>query len=144
MPDGAPPKYRAQYATQAKKLAKLGATDRELADFFQVSERTLNSWKTEHPRFLQALKLGKKTSDDRVQQSLYNRAMGYSHPDTHVSVHEGVVTLTPLIKHYPPDTTACIFWLKNRRPDLWREKVDHTVGGDPKRPIHISPDDANL
>jgi hypothetical protein len=123
---GRPSKYRPEYAEQAAKLCKLGATDRELADFFQVAESTLNLWKLEHSEFSESLKLGKDEADKRVEQSLYHRAVGYSHPDTHVSNFQGDVTLTPITKFYPPETTACIFWLKNRNPEAWRDRVEHT------------------
>jgi hypothetical protein len=63
--------------------------------------------------------------------------MGYSHPDVHVSNYQGEITVTPLVKHYAPDPVACIFWLKNRRPDLWRDKVDHSLTGKDGGPIII-------
>lgn len=144
MAAGRPTKYRATYAKQAKQLCQLGATDRELAEFFEVSEVTLNAWKTQYPKFLKSLKLGKDAADTRVEQSLYHRAMGYSHPEVHVSNYQGEVTLTPLIKHYPPDSTACIFWLKNRKPAEWRDKVDHELAGKGGGPIVISSTDADL
>lgn len=125
---GRPSKYRATYAKQAAKLCKLGATDRELAQFFEVSEVTINAWKAKYTGFLKALKAGKGEADDRVERSLYQRAVGYAHPDVHISSYEGDVTLTEIVKHYPPDTTAAIFWLKNRRKDEWRDKTttEHT------------------
>lgn len=127
---GRPSSYKPEYAEQAQKLCRLGATDKELADFFGVQERTINNWKAEHPVFLQSLKEGKGLADAEVADKLYRRATGYSHPDTHVSNYQGLITLTPLTKHYPPDTTAAIFWLKNRRPDLWRDKPEELDGGD--------------
>jgi len=126
---GRPSLYKPEYVVQATKLCLLGATDRELADFFKVSEQTLNSWKTQHTEFLESLKVGKEQADQRVERSLYQRALGYSHPDVHVSNFQGLVTLTPIIKHYPPETTAGIFWLKNRRPEEWRDRIEH-VGKD--------------
>lgn len=123
---GRPSLYKPEYVEQAKKLCLLGATDRELADFFKVSEQTLNSWKTQHPEFLESLKVGKDQADQRVERSLYQRAVGYSHPDVHVSNFQGMVTLTPITKHYPPETTAGIFWLKNRKPEEWRDRIEHT------------------
>lgn len=133
-----PSKYQAVFCEQSEKLCKLGATDRELADFFEVSESTLNLWKLEYPEFSESLKHGKEVADQRVEQSLYHRAMGYSHDAVHVSNYQGEVTLTPIIERYPPDTTACIFWLKNRQPEQWRDvqkieqtltvKVDDTTG----------------
>lgn len=123
-----PSKFKPEFVEQAGKLAGLGATDREIANFFQVDERTLNRWKIEHEAFCQSLKLGKDAADERVVRSLYRRAVGYDHDDVHFSAYEGVVTETPYVKHYPPDTTAAIFWLKNRRKDEWRDKstLEHT------------------
>lgn len=129
MPAGRPSKYSPAFAEQATKLCKLGATDRELADFFKVSESTLNNWKSAHPEFMESLKRGKDESDARVEQSLYRRALGYSHDSMHVSNYQGEVTLTPIVEHYAPDTVACIFWLKNRKPELWRDKVETAHSG---------------
>lgn len=125
-PIGRPSAYKPDYAEKAAKICKLGATDAELADIFGVSTVTLNAWKHGYPEFLNALKVGKGEADDRVERSLFQRAIGYSHPDTHVSNYQGHITLTPITKHYPPDTVAAIFWLKNRRKDEWRDRHDHT------------------
>lgn len=119
---GRPSKYKPEFVAQARKLADLGQTDREIAEFFEVDERTLHRWKHEHDDFCQSLTLGKAGPDARVEKSLYHRAIGYSHDDVHVSTYEGQVTLTPIVKHYPPDGTSAFFWLKNRKPHLWREK----------------------
>lgn len=124
---GRPSLYQAEYDKQAKKLGKLGATDKEVADFFGVTEQTINNWKVEFPSFFESLKAGKTQADANVASRLYARAMGYSHPEVHVSNFQGEVTLTPLTKHYPPDSTAAIFWLKNRRPDQWRDRRDVEV-----------------
>jgi len=126
---GRPTAYRAEYCEQAKKLTQLGATDRELADFFKVVISTISLWKTEHQAFSDALKLGKEEADRRVEHSLYHRAMGYSHEAVKIFCDkEGNVTQVPYTEHYPPDTTACIFWLKNRKQQLWRDvhKVEHS------------------
>lgn len=131
---GRPTKYRSEYAKQGKKLAQMGATDLVMADFFEVDVRTLYRWKAEHPAFCQALKVGKKVADDRVEESLWRRATGYVHDDVHITTFEGEVTQTPILKHYPPDPTSMIFWLKNRRPAEWRDKIEHTGdGGGPLR-----------
>lgn len=127
MAGGRPTKFKAEYVQQAAKLCKLGATDRELADFFGVAESTLHLWKLEHPKFSESLKIGKEQADLRVKRSLYARAVGYSHPDVHVSNFQGAVTLTPIVKHYPPDPTSGIFWLKNRDPENWRDKIEASL-----------------
>ena len=125
---GRPTKYKEEFNKYACKLAEKGFTDKELAEMFGVTEKTLNLWKKDYPDFLQSLKEGKEIADQKVKMALFQRATGYSHPSVHVSQDKGVVTLTPIIKHYPPDTTACIFWLKNRCPDEFRDKVDHEHG----------------
>ena len=129
MATGRPSKYKPAFAKQAAKLCKMGATDKELADFFEVSEVTINAWKAKYSDFLKSLKAGKGEADDRVERSLYQRAVGYSHPDTHISNYQGEITVTDIVKHYPPDTTAGIFWLKNRRREDWRDKHDHEHTG---------------
>lgn len=133
MTAGRPSKFKPEFIEQTKKLCALGATDREIADFFEVSEVTLNAWKLQYPKFLNALKLAKDEADDRVEKSLYRRALGYSHDAVKINVNaQGETTITPYVEHYPPDTTACIFWLKNRRRAEWRDKIEHehTLNGE--------------
>jgi len=124
-----PSKYQPEFIEQARKLALLGAIDREIADFFDVAESTLYLWKLEHPEFSEALKRGKEAADDRVERSLYHRAIGYSHDSVKMFQAGGVVISEPFVEHYPPDTTAAIFWLKNRRPAQWRDKVQQELSG---------------
>jgi hypothetical protein len=119
-----PSKFKAEFVKQAAKLAALGATDREVADFLEVDERTLNRWKQTNEAFCQSLKVGKSAPDDRVEQSLYRRAVGYSFDSEKIFHAQGIVTRANCVEHVPPDVTACIFWLKNRRPDLWRDKQE--------------------
>lgn len=126
---GRPSKYKTEFVAQAEKLCKLGATDIEIADFFEVDVRTLYRWKGEHEAFCQALKAGKDVSDERVERSLFARANGYEHDEVDIRVVNGEVVQTQIRKFYPPDTTACIFWLKNRRPAEWRDKVEQELTG---------------
>lgn len=131
---GRPTKFKPEFVEQARKLAALGATDREAAEFFDVSESTLHLWKHTEPEFSESLKVGKEAADQRVEQSLYRKAVGYTQDDTHFSSYEGVVTETPYVKHHAPDTTAAIFWLKNRKPGEWRDVKAQEVsapGGGP-------------
>ncbi len=127
MARGRPTSFKPEFVAQARKLAELGATDREAAEFFEVAESTLYLWKHTQPAFSEALKVGKEKADARVEQSLYRRALGYSHDAVKMHANDGVVTITPYVEHYPPDTTAAIFWLKNRRPDEWRDKTETDV-----------------
>jgi transposase-like protein len=124
-----PSKYKPEFDGQAVKLCKLGATDRELAEFFGVAESTLNLWKSDYPTFSESLKRGKGESDARVEQSLYRRALGYSHDAVKILMtKDGDVYREEYVEHYPPDTVACIFWLKNRQPEHWRDKFDVDTG----------------
>lgn len=104
------------------ELAAEGKTDQQIADLIGVSRRTLQLWKTKDWEFLLSLKRAKSIADDVVEASLFRRATGYSHKAVKFLQHEGVVMKEEYIEHYPPDTTAAIFWLKNRRPKKWRDK----------------------
>jgi len=134
---GRPTSYQPEYAKQAEKLCQLGATDEDLADFFEVSIRTISNWKVSQPEFLQALKGGKETADERVERSLYHKAVGYTHDAVKIFQHQGTVIEAPYREHIAPDTTAAIFWLKNRRPDLWRDRQQHEHSGPDGKPVQV-------
>lgn len=129
MPAGRPSLYKPEYAEQVRKLCLLGATNEDMAGFFNVSVETLDNWRKAHPEFLDAIREGKMQADANVGQRLYERAMGFSHPEEKIFQADGQIIRANTIKQYPPDTTAAIFWLKNRRPDAWREKADLNLGG---------------
>lgn len=131
-PGGRPTKFKTEFVEQARKLASLGATDREAAEFFGINEATLHRWKHTKAEFCEALKVGKETADQRVEQSLYRRAVGYDHDAVKIFMPAGspAPVYAPFVEHTPPDTTAGIFWLKNRKPAEWRDKVEHTHGAD--------------
>ena len=117
-----------------------GATDAELADEFKVSVKTLYNWRAKFPEFLQALKIPKEIADSRVERSLFERATGYSRESVKIFCgKDGEVTQVPFIEHVPPDTTAMIFWLKNRKRDEWRDKTDVEHSGEIKT-IVVNPD----
>jgi hypothetical protein len=128
---GRPSKYTEEFAIQATKLCRLGATDKDLADFFDVNTSTIWRWSQEHEEFCNALKVGKEEADSRVERSLYHRANGYSFEAVKIFMPAGAPApvYAPYTEHVAPDTTACIFWLKNRRPDLWRDVTKHEHGG---------------
>jgi hypothetical protein len=107
---GRPPIYRPEFAKQVTNYCLLGATNEELGRVFGVDERTINRWLVTKPEFCQAAKDGREVADANVANSLYRKALN-------------------------GDTAAAFIWLKNRRPDLWRDKkeVDSTskvkIGG---------------
>jgi cell fate (sporulation/competence/biofilm development) regulator YmcA (YheA/YmcA/DUF963 family) len=128
MSGGRPTSYKEEYNEQAYKLCLMGHTDKELASFFEVNEDTIHEWKKKHPKFSESIKSGKQIADGNVTESLYKRAMGYEHEDVDIKVIDGQIVKTPLVKHYPPDATSMIFWLKNRQRAQWRDKqdIEHT------------------
>ncbi len=123
-PMGRPPKYKPEFAEQAEKLCALGATDADLADFFKVSVRSVERWKSEHDDFCRALKVAKEVADQLVERSLYQRAVGYETDAVKIFQYEGKEVIVPYREQIQPDTTAAIFWLKNRKPEQWRDVKD--------------------
>lgn len=125
-----PTKYKPEFERIAQKMCELGATDQEVADAIGVDIRTVYRWKGEIDGFCHALKAGKERADERVERSLYARATGFEHADVHITNYQGMITETPIRKVYPPETTAAIFWLKNRKPAEWRDKheIEHSGG----------------
>jgi len=125
---GRPTKYKPEYAEQARKLCSLGATDADLAKFFQVDTTTIWRWQTSHPDFCNSLVVGKGFPDDRVERSLYQRAVGYSYDAVKIMKHGGEIVHERYTEHVPPDPGAAMMWLKNRRSDSWRDLKQHEVG----------------
>lgn len=126
MGQGRPTDYKAAYCEQATKLCQLGATDQELADFFEVNVASIYRWKISHPPFCEALKVGKAAADERVERSLFAKATGFEHDTVKIFNAEGVPLIVPFREKVAPDVTACIFWLKNRRPKEWRDRLEQT------------------
>lgn len=124
MPAGRPSDYRPEFVEQVEKLCLLGATDIQIADFFGVSEKTLNNWKHSHPEFLQSLKLAKEEADIAVERSLYRKALGYEFESEKVFCQEGQIVRAPIREIVPPSDTAIIFWLKNRKGKDWQDKKE--------------------
>lgn len=141
---GRPPSYKPEYIEQARKLCELGATDVELANFFGVERTSIWRWSSRYPEFAAALKTGKAAADDRVEQSLYHRAVGYTYDAEKVFQFQGQIVRAPVVEHVPPDTTAMIFWLKNRKQAEWRDRHEHTGADGGPLHVHITGDDAKL
>jgi len=145
---GRPTDYRDTYPEQAFRLCLLGATDKEMADFWGVDESTVNNWKLAHPEFLESIKAGKLDADTKVAQSLYKRAIGYEYRETTFekigegenttevgetgieSIEQDIFKKKVVIKELAPDVAAINIWLKNRRGKVadgaqrWADKVE--------------------
>jgi len=142
---GRPPKYTDEMLDQVTNYCLLGATDKELSGFLDISEVTLNAYKKKYPEFLKSLRAGKEVANSKMARSLYQRGIGYSHPDVHISNYQGEITVTDITKHYPPDTAAASKFLNNRtrkQAEPWQDKQDVAVTG--AIGINIDKDDSGL
>lgn len=151
---GRPTKYDESYPDQVEKLCKLGAIDKEIAEFFNVDVATINRWKIEHPEFCESIKKGKVVADMEVAEKLFKRATGYSYKEitkelkkvkgeidlTYTNelefiIEEHLVTTKEVTKEMAPDPIAIIFWLKNRQSSKWRDKQEVGLTGKDGGPI---------
>ena len=122
---GRPTKYLPAYAEQARKLALLGMTNERMADFFGVALSTLHLWRNAHSEFSDALKDGRDDADAKVATSLYHSALGggtVTELQECVDAEGNVIT-KKTVKELPANVTSMIFWLKNRQPHAWRDRV---------------------
>jgi hypothetical protein len=129
---GRPTKYKAEYAKQAGRLCALGATDADLAEFFEVTESTINLWKIEHSKFSESMLEAKQNHDFEVEQALARRAKGFMKVKQVFNPEGNIVMLQ---EEVPPDTNACSLWLRNRQPQKWRDKQEHEVTGKDGEPF---------
>ena len=103
--------------------ARDGLVDEQIAKNIGINPATLYVWKQKYPEFSDALKKGKEVVDREVENALLKRALGYEYTETKIEKEFGeVVKETTTTKQVVPDTTAQIFWLKNRKPAEWRDK----------------------
>lgn len=126
---GRPTKYKTEYCKQAAKLCKLGATDADLAEFFEVDEDTIYEWKNVHKQFSDSTVLGKSNHDAEIELALARRAKGFMRVKQ-VFGPEGTIEM--LQEEVPPDTNACSLWLRNRQPQRWRDKQEIEHSGELK------------
>jgi hypothetical protein len=137
---GNPGKWKPEFVEVARALAVAGFTDEQMADHFEICTKTFYNWTAKHPEFLQAIKMAKDAPDDRTERSLYHRANGYEYTEEvpvkvkDIEYENGRkvketerVELVKVKRFTPPDPTSGIFWLKNRRPDIWRDKKELDV-----------------
>ena len=130
---GAPTSFDNSYIDLAFRFCLLGATDGELAAHFNVARSTISLWKKQYPEFSDAIKKGKKPADAVVAHALFERARGATWIeeaaikcktvewiDGH-KIETERVEVVQLHKAAPPDTTACIFYLKNRDKEHWSD-----------------------
>lgn len=113
--------------------AREGLTDEQIARNMGISRSTLNQWKEKYSDISDTLKRGKEVVDLQVENALLKRALGYEYEEVSEKYKSGTLTEKKVTKkQVVPDTTAQIFWLKNRRPDKWKDKQDIQVSGELK------------
>lgn len=105
-----------------RMMARLGATDKDMAEGVGVSEHTLNNWKKKYPKFFLSISEWKSMPNDLVKRSLYERAIGYTCKETKLFNHYGTIISVEVDKEYPPDTAAAHIFLKNRDRANWKDK----------------------
>jgi hypothetical protein len=121
---GRPTDYKPEYCDLAHNYCLLGATNPELASFFGVVRRTVDYWIANHPEFAEAVRTGRAFADAGIARRLYQRAWGFSHEVTRKTLYQGDERTVTSTVSYPPDTLACMFWLRNRRRQDWRERAE--------------------
>ena len=104
--------------------ARDGLTDEQIAKNIGISRSTLNEWKKKYSDISDTLKRGKEVIDRQVENSLLKRALGYEYEEISEKYEGGILTERKVTKkQVVPDTTAQIFWLKNRKPSVWRDRA---------------------
>lgn len=135
---GGPSLYEPKFVERVYRLCLLGLTDKELILAFGIADQTLYNWQHQHPEFKEAIHKGRQEADAHIAKALYHRAKGYTHKEAIFHIIDGKLNQTIVDKHYPPDTTACRIWLKNRtkRNDfVWSDSFQAEVSGPQGKPI---------
>lgn len=115
--------------------AKDGLTDEQIAGNMGITAKTLYEWKKRYGEICEALKKGKEIVDRQVENALLKRALGYTYSEKTTEQSDTGTKVRITKKEVAPDTTAQIFWLKNRKPEVWRDKKDVTMEGEVPNPF---------
>lgn len=136
---GRPTTFKEEYYRQAKALALMGWSNTKIAEFFGIAETCLYKWINKYPKLGSALHEARWVATSKVARSLYHRARGYSHRAIKIFADPktGAVERVPYVERYPPDVAAAKFWLTNRAPEAWRDKVTQEVVGANDGPIQV-------
>jgi len=121
-------KYQSDFPLKVEKLANRGLNNKQIAKALGISVDTFIQYEKKYSLFTESLKKGRKIADEKVVNALFQRACGYSHPDSHITNYQGKITITSIIKHYPPDPTCLIFWLCNRMKPEWQSINKSEIG----------------
>ncbi|HTG24018.1 MAG TPA: hypothetical protein VK681_28555 [Reyranella sp.] len=123
---GQPTLYKPEHCELAQNYCLLGAINEVLGDFFGVTGRTIGNWIATHPDFANAVYRGRAVADARVVRALFDRACGFSHQVSRTTLYQGKEQTVTNRVSYPPDTQACMFWLRNRQRHYWQARAEAT------------------
>jgi hypothetical protein len=118
---GRPTLYKPENAEIARRSCMAGATNQALAERFGVCRRTIDNWIATIPEFGEAVLAGREKADQAVVAALFQRATGFQQQTRKTFLYRGAGVQVDHVVDHPPDTHACIFWLRNRLPEQWRE-----------------------
>jgi hypothetical protein len=121
---GRPTLYKPEHADRARELCARGATNPDLAGRFGVARSTIGQWIATHPEFAEAVQQGRDIADASAVESLFTRVTGYNHQAEKVFLYRGEPRTATYTVHVPPETRACMVWLRNRRPEDWRAQAE--------------------
>ncbi len=135
---GRPTEYKAEFSEQARKWYERGATDDEVANLLGVSRQTVYRWRIQHEDFCYAAKIGKEIADDRVERSLYEKAVGYTIETEKLFHHAGLITRATATEFVHPDPQSIKLWLTNRKAASWSDTTKREVSGPGGGPIVVA------
>lgn len=119
--------------TRLRGWAMDGLTDEQIAENIGIALSTIYAWKNKYLEISDALKRGKDFADREVENALHKRAKGYEYIETKTIIGvDGKKRIEKTTKHMAPDPTAAIFWLKNRKPEQWRDRKISELAGNIK------------
>ena len=121
--------FHISFAARVRDMCHLGAPEKEIAEMLGCSVSALARWREEYPEFNMAYQVGRAEANAKVAAKLFRRTQGYEYTKTKTKVNadgDVIEEITETV-HVPPDVGACIFWLTNRRPDLWQQRVERTL-----------------
>ena len=134
---GRPTDYKPEYVDLVRKWCMLGATDTEIAERLGVNRSTIYRWRLEHEDFCNSLVVGKALADDRVERSLYERAIGYEVEVEKLFHFQGMITRGKTREFVHPDPGSIKMWLGARRTSAWGETTRHEMSGPGGGPIQV-------
>jgi transcriptional regulator with XRE-family HTH domain len=128
--------FKREHVELARRLTQMGSGISQIAEAFGVTETTVYEWMQRHPEFANAITATRHIADEKVAAALYSKAVGFKREAVKAMQHNGNVVLAKYEEQLPPDTAAAFIWLKNRQPELWKDR--HEITGADGKPIEVA------